>query len=50
MITVNEYFNATVKSLGYSAANGASKIGIMEVGEYEFGTTTHETMTVIEGN
>ena len=48
MITVNEYFNATVKSLGYTTTNGKSTIGVMEDGEYEFGTSTHEKMTVIE--
>ncbi|WP_111707261.1 pyrimidine/purine nucleoside phosphorylase [Lutibacter citreus] len=49
MISVNEYFNATVKSLGYSSKNGKSTIGVMEDGEYEFGTSSHEKMTVIEG-
>ena len=49
MISVNEYFNATVKSLGYNSSKGKSTIGVMEEGEYEFGTSSHETMTVIEG-
>lgn len=49
MITVNEYFDGAVKSLGYEAADGKSTIGIIEPGEYEFGTSTHETMHIIEG-
>ncbi|RXP59475.1 pyrimidine/purine nucleoside phosphorylase [Lutibacter sp. HS1-25] len=49
MISANEYFNATVKSLGYTSATGKSTVGVMEEGEYEFGTSTHETMIVIEG-
>lgn len=49
MISVNEYFDGTVKSLGYAAAQGKSTVGVMEPGEYEFGTSTHETMIVIEG-
>ena len=49
MISVNEYFNATVKSLGYTTVNGTSTVGVMEEGTYEFGTSSHETMTVIEG-
>ncbi len=49
MISANEYFDAKVKSLGYKSATGNSTIGVMEEGEYEFGTSTHETMTVIEG-
>ena len=49
MINVNEYFEGTVKSLGYTSAEGKSTIGVIEKGEYEFGTSNHETMTVIEG-
>ncbi len=49
MIKVNEYFDAKVKSLGYETADGKSTIGVMEEGEYVFGTSTHETMIVIEG-
>ena len=50
MITVNEYFDGNVKSLGYDSGEGKSTIGIIEKGEYEFGTSQHETMTVIEGS
>ena len=49
MITSNEYFDAQVKSLGYDSATGKSSVGVMEEGSYEFGTSTHETMVVIEG-
>ena len=49
MILANDYFDATVKSLGYTTINGKSTVGVMEGGEYEFGTSSHETMTVIEG-
>ena len=49
MISVNEYFDAKVKSLGYATTTGKSTVGVMEEGEYEFGTSTHETMIVIEG-
>lgn len=49
MISVNEYFDGAVKSLGYTSAEGKSTIGIIEPGEYEFGTSQHETMKVIEG-
>lgn len=50
MIEANEYFDGQVKSLGYELAGGKSTVGVMEVGEYEFGTSQHETMTVIEGS
>ena len=49
MIASNEYFDAKVKSLGYETAQGKSTVGVMEPGEYEFGTSSHEIMTVIEG-
>jgi uncharacterized protein YaiE (UPF0345 family) len=49
MISSNEYFEANVKSLGYTSLTGNSTIGVMEAGEYEFGTSAHETMNVVEG-
>lgn len=49
MISANEYFDGNVKSLGYKSAKGDSTLGVMEAGEYEFGTSQHETMNVIEG-
>lgn len=49
MISTNEYFDSNVKSLGYTTAHGNSTLGVMNPGEYEFGTSQHETMRVIEG-
>lgn len=49
MIAVNEYFGGAVKSLAYESAEGKSTIGVIEKGEYKFGTSMHETMYVIEG-
>lgn len=49
MISTNEYFDGNVKSMAYTSATGQSTIGVMEAGTYEFGTSTHETMVVIEG-
>ncbi|WP_276361104.1 pyrimidine/purine nucleoside phosphorylase [Daejeonella sp. H1SJ63] len=49
MIAINEYFGGAVKSLAYESAEGKSTIGVIEKGEYEFGTSMHETMYVIEG-
>jgi uncharacterized protein YaiE (UPF0345 family) len=48
MITLNEYFDGAVKSLGYSN-KGKSTVGVIAPGEYEFGTSTHEVMYVVEG-
>lgn len=49
MINANEYFDGAVKSLGYTSKDGKSTIGVMEKGEYDFGTSSHETMVIIEG-
>lgn len=49
MISINEYFGGNVKSLGYTSSTGKSTVGVMEAGAYEFGTSTHETMIVVEG-
>lgn len=49
MIAANSYFDDQVKSLGYNSPQGASTVGVMEAGDYEFGTSKHETMVVIEG-
>ena len=50
MIKANEYFNGTVKSLGFETADGPATVGVMAKGEYEFGTSTKEIMTVITGS
>jgi uncharacterized protein YaiE (UPF0345 family) len=49
MIQVNEYFDGAVKSLGYETAAGKSTVGVMEAGEYEFGTSQQEIITMVEG-
>lgn len=36
--------------MAYVSAEGKSTIGIIEKGEYQFGTSQHETMTIIEGS
>lgn len=49
MLKVNEYFDGTVKSIALDNAEGNATIGVMEPGDYEFGTSTVEYMTVISG-
>ncbi|WP_316765970.1 pyrimidine/purine nucleoside phosphorylase [Pedobacter frigiditerrae] len=50
MIQENQYFDGNVKSLGYATAVGKSTIGIINAGEYEFGTAQKEIMHIIEGS
>lgn len=49
MIQVNEYYEGKVKSMGADIKEGKFTIGVMEAGEYEFGTATIEIMTVVSG-
>jgi uncharacterized protein YaiE (UPF0345 family) len=49
MFKVNEYFDGKVKSLSFATADGPATVGVMAAGEFEFGTSTLEIMTVISG-
>lgn len=49
MLKVNEYFDGAVKSIAFNTADGAATAGVMVKGEYEFGTSTVEIMTVTTG-
>jgi len=49
MFKVNEYFDGKVKSIAFQSASGAATVGVMAEGEYEFGTSTKEYMTVTSG-
>ena len=49
MFKTNEYFDGKVKSIAFETAEGPATIGAMKAGEYEFGTTTVEHMTVTSG-
>jgi hypothetical protein len=49
MFKVNEYFDGKVKSIGFENADGRATVGVMAPGDYEFGTSTIEYMTVISG-
>ena len=39
MLTVNEYFDGKVKSIGLNNASGKNTVGVMDIGKYEFGTS-----------
>jgi purine/pyrimidine-nucleoside phosphorylase len=49
MIKANEYFGGSVKSLALDAEGGPATVGVIQAGEYEFGTSTVEIMRVISG-
>lgn len=49
MFKTNEYFDGNVKSMAFENEEGKATVGIMAPGEYEFGTSTVELMTVVSG-
>lgn len=49
MFKVNEYFDGKVKSLAFQGEQLPATIGVMAPGEYEFGTSQREVMTVVSG-
>jgi len=49
MFKTNEYFDGKVKSIAYETSDGPATIGVMAAGEYEFGTSSTEFMTVTSG-
>jgi len=49
MFKTNEYFDSKVMSIAFETIEGPSTIGVMAEGEYEFGTSTIEHMTVTSG-
>jgi len=50
MYKTNEYFKGKVKSIAFKTEEGEATIGVMAEGEYEFGTSTVELMTVTSGS
>ncbi|WP_235632958.1 MULTISPECIES: pyrimidine/purine nucleoside phosphorylase [Mycobacteriaceae] len=49
LFKVNEYFDGDVASIAFATADGPATVGVMAVGEYEFGTSTEEIMHVVSG-
>ncbi len=49
MFDVNEYFDGKVKSIAFQTESLPATVGVMAPGEYEFGTSQKETMTVVSG-
>lgn len=49
MFKVNQYFDGQVASIAFQTDTLPATVGVMAPGEYEFGTSQHETMQVISG-
>ncbi len=49
MLKVNEYFNGNVMSIALQTETLPATVGVMEPGDYEFGTSQKEVMTIVSG-
>lgn len=49
MFKTNDYFDGNVKSIAFEMPEGPATIGVMAAGEYNFGTSSVEYMTVTSG-
>lgn len=49
MFRINHYFDDKVVSIAFQGEKLPATVGVMAPGEYEFGTSQHETVTVISG-
>lgn len=49
MLKVNEYFEGKVKSIAVENSEGIATVGVIDAGEFEFGTSTIEIMSIVAG-
>lgn len=49
MLKINQYFDGAVASIGLQTETLPATVGVMQPGDYEFGTSQFETMTVVSG-
>jgi uncharacterized protein YaiE (UPF0345 family) len=49
MFNTNQYFDGKVASIAFQTDTLPATVGVMAVGEFEFGTSQKETMTVVSG-
>ena len=49
MLKVNEYFDGKVKSIAFKTEALPATVGVMAAGDYEFGTSEKETMSIVSG-
>ena len=49
MFKTNSYFDGKVASIAFQGEGLPATVGVMDVGEYTFDTSTKETMTVVSG-
>ncbi len=49
MLQHNTYFEGQVQSVGFSRVGRRATVGVIDVGEFRFGTAAPERLTVVSG-
>ncbi|MBL8716877.1 MAG: pyrimidine/purine nucleoside phosphorylase [Myxococcales bacterium] len=49
MLTHNSYFDGQVQSIGFERHGRKTTVGVIDAGEFHFGTGAPERMTVVSG-
>jgi purine/pyrimidine-nucleoside phosphorylase len=49
MFKINQYFDGKVASIAFQTATLPATVGVMAAGEFEFGTSQKETVTIVSG-
>lgn len=49
MFKTNEYFDGKVISIGFQTETLPATVGVMAIGDFAFGTSQKEIMTVVSG-
>lgn len=49
MFKVNQYFAGKVTSIAFAGEELPATVGVMAPGDYEFGTSQHEVLTIVSG-
>jgi uncharacterized protein YaiE (UPF0345 family) len=49
MLTHNTYFDGMVQSVGFERNGRKATVGVIDAGEFHFGTAAPERMTVVSG-
>ncbi len=50
MLNINQYFEGKVASIELKTSTLPATVGVMDIGEYQFDTSQHEVVTVINGH
>lgn len=49
MFKINQYFEGKVASIAFEQSGKEATVGVMAIGDYEFGTGLAEVMSVVSG-